>query len=58
LSSPPSIRLAHIREPGALADAIASLLRIEIAQRQKLLETGSATARLEKLLELMKNDRR
>jgi hypothetical protein len=31
---------------------------IEISQRQKLLETGNATARIEKILALMKNDRR
>jgi hypothetical protein len=31
---------------------------VEIGQRQELLETGNATARLEKILTLMKNDRR
>jgi hypothetical protein len=31
---------------------------IEIDQRQSLLETGDSTARLEKILALMKNDRR
>jgi hypothetical protein len=31
---------------------------IEIGQRQELLETSNATARLKKLLALMENDRR
>jgi ATP-dependent Lon protease len=57
-SSPPYNRLTHTREPGVLADAIASLIPIDIGQRQDLLETGDATARLEKILALMKNDRR
>ena len=47
-ASPPYNRLAHIREPGLLADAIAPLMPIEIGQRQSLLETGNSTARLEK----------
>jgi Lon protease-like protein len=41
-----------------LADAIAPLMPIDIGQRQELLEIGDATARLEKILALMKNDRR
>jgi ATP-dependent Lon protease len=57
-SALPYSRLPHIREPGVLADAIAPLLPIEISQRQELLETGDAVARLEKILALMKNDRR
>jgi uncharacterized protein len=58
LASPPYNRLTHTREPGVLADALAALMPIDIAQRQDLLETGDATARLEKILALMKNDRR
>jgi ATP-dependent Lon protease len=58
LSSPPYVRLTHTREPGVLADAIAPLMPIDIGQRQELLEIGDATARLEKILALMKNDRR
>jgi ATP-dependent Lon protease len=54
----PYNRLPHIREPGLLADAIAPLMPIEIGQRQEILETGDAVARLEKILALMKNDRR
>jgi uncharacterized protein len=57
-SAVPYNRLPHIREPGVLADAIAPLLPVEIGERQELLETGDAIARLEKILALMKNDRR
>jgi uncharacterized protein len=57
-SAVPYNRLPHIREPGVLADSIAPLMPIEIGQRQELLETGDAIARLEKILALMKNDRR
>jgi hypothetical protein len=32
-------------------------MSIDVDQRQDLLETGNATARLEKILSLMKNDR-
>jgi uncharacterized protein len=55
--SPPHSRLPHIREPGVMADTIAPLMRIEISQRQELLETGNVIARLEKILALMKDDR-
>jgi uncharacterized protein len=58
LASPPYNRLTHIREPGVLADTLVALMPIDIAQRQDLLETGDATARLEKVLALMKNGRR
>jgi uncharacterized protein len=57
-SAVPYNRLPHIREPGVLADSIAPLMPVEIGQRQELLETGDAIARLEKILVLMKNDRR
>ena len=56
-ASEPYSSLPHIHEPGVLADAIAPLMPIEISQRQELLETSNATARLKKLLVLMKNDR-
>ena len=58
LDAPPYSRLPHIREPGMLADAIATLIPIEIGQRQELLETGNATERIVKILALMKDDRR
>ena len=54
----PYSRLPHIREPSVLADMIAPLMPIAIGERQDLLETGNAMARLEKILVLMKNDRR
>jgi uncharacterized protein len=57
-ASEPYSRLPHIREPGVLADVIAPLMPIEIGQRQELLEIGNASVRLEKILALMKNDRR
>jgi uncharacterized protein len=57
-SAMPYNRLPHIRAPAVLADMIAPLMPVAIAERQELLETGDATARLEKILTLMKNDRR
>jgi uncharacterized protein len=57
-SAQPYSRLPHIREPSVLADMIAPLMPITIGERQELLETGNAMARLEKILALMKNDRR
>jgi uncharacterized protein len=61
VASPPiHARLRHIRElrePGALADAVAPLLNTEIDQKQDLLETGDVVRRLEKILALMKTDR-
>ena len=41
-------------DPGALADAIAPLLSVEIEQRQKILETIDVVARLEAVREGMK----
>jgi ATP-dependent Lon protease len=58
LSSPPYSRLPHIREPGVLADAVASWLTVEIDRRQDLLETSDVITRLEKILALMKTDLR
>ena len=55
-SSPPYSRLPHIREPGALADTIATFLSLEISAKQDLLDTADVIARLEKLLALMKTD--
>jgi ATP-dependent Lon protease len=51
------LRLPSMEEPGALADAIAPLLPIEIEQKQQLLETADVVARLEAILELMKSSR-
>jgi ATP-dependent Lon protease len=49
--------LARISEPGALADAIASLLSVEIDRKQDLLETSDVITRLEKILALMQSER-
>jgi len=56
LSSPPYARLPHIREPGVLADAVASFLLTGVEQRQDLLETSDVVARLEKILAIMRTD--
>jgi uncharacterized protein len=55
-SSAPYFRLPNIPLPGALADAIASLLSVAIDRRQDLLETSDVITRLEKILALMKTD--
>jgi uncharacterized protein len=52
--SSPYAGLSGIREPSALADAIAPLLSAEIDKKQELLETGDVVMRLEKVLALMK----
>jgi uncharacterized protein len=57
-SALPYSRLPHIREPAVLADMIAPLMPVGIGERQELLETADAMVRLEKILALMKNDRR
>ena len=50
-------KLADIREPGALADAVAPLLSIGITRKQQILETTDVVARLETILDLMKAGR-
>jgi uncharacterized protein len=60
-SSPPQalVRLPHIAgEPGLLADAVAQLLSIGLDLRQELLETADVIARLEKIRDLMRTDRK
>jgi uncharacterized protein len=49
--------LHNIREPGALADAVAPILVAEIDQKQDLLETGDVVRRLEKIIALMDTER-
>src|SRR5215813_1443203 len=49
-------RLQESKEPGTLADAIATILTCDIRQKQDLLETGDVVARLQKILALMKTD--
>jgi len=51
------VRLANIREPSALADAVVPFLLIDIARRQDLLETSDVIARLEKILAVMEAGR-
>jgi len=48
--------LPDIDAPGLLADGVAPLLPVSIEQRQRLLETSDVVARLEAILELMKDD--
>jgi uncharacterized protein len=54
----PYSRLTRIAVPGALADAIAPYVSIEIDRRQDLLETSDVITRLEKILALMKTDQK
>lgn len=56
--SSPYDRLSFIEEPSALANAVAPLLRCEISQRQELLETSDVVIRLQKILDLMRNDQK
>jgi ATP-dependent Lon protease len=58
-SAPPHAfaHLAHIEEPGALADALTQLLPFSIEEKQDLLETTDVIARLTKILDLMNADR-
>ena len=56
-STPPYARLPHVREPSALADAVAPFLLIDIARKQDLLETNDVITRLEKILAVMEADR-
>ena len=58
VSQVPYVRLQHIPQPGAFADAVASLLPIEISRRQELLETADVIERLEKILAIVAADRR
>lgn len=46
-----------IDEPGRLADAIASHMALKIRDKQAILETVDVKARLEKLLEILNNER-
>ncbi|MBR1152174.1 LON peptidase substrate-binding domain-containing protein [Bradyrhizobium sp. JYMT SZCCT0428] len=48
------LHLPDIGDPSLLADTVAPLLPVSIAQRQQLLETSDVTARLEAILDLIK----
>jgi ATP-dependent Lon protease len=49
--------LPSIGNPGLLADTVAPLLSASIEQKQQLLETCDVVARLQRLIELMRNGR-
>jgi ATP-dependent Lon protease len=49
--------VADIDEPGRLADVIGSHLTLKIKDKQEVLETVDVKARLEKILELLNNER-
>src|SRR5690606_36201367 len=49
--------VADIEEPGRLADVISSHLTLKIKDKQAILETVDVRDRLEKLLELLNNER-
>jgi len=49
-------RMQENKEPSALADAVAAILKCDIRQKQDLLETGDVVSRLQKILALMKTD--
>lgn len=55
LASPPQalLVLAHLREPGHVADALAQHLSLSLEQRQDILQTASVVRRLEMLLASM-----
>ncbi|CAH0119157.1 MULTISPECIES: endopeptidase La [unclassified Paenibacillus] len=49
--------VADIDEPGRLADVITSHLSLKIKDKQEILETIDVTKRLEKLLDILNNER-
>src|SRR5581483_1518218 len=48
-----AVAFANITEPGRVADFVAANLNLSTAERQELLETANATARLRKVLPLL-----
>jgi ATP-dependent Lon protease len=59
LAAPPQalLVLAHLREPGQVADALAQHLSLSLEQRQEILQTASVVRRLEMLLATLSSDR-
>ena len=51
------VAVADIHEPGRLADVVASHLTLKIKDKQEILETIDVRERLEKLLNLLSNER-
>lgn len=49
--------VSDIEEPGRLADVITSHLSLKIKDKQEILETVDVSARLEKLLDILNNER-
>lgn len=49
--------VSDIEEPGRLADVITSHLSLKIKEKQEILETIDVRARLEKLLDILNNER-
>ncbi|MEK3950836.1 endopeptidase La [Paenibacillus sp. FSL H7-0703] len=49
--------VSDIEEPGRLADVITSHLTLKIKEKQDILETVDVTQRLEKLLDILNNER-
>lgn len=49
--------VSDIEEPGRLADVITSHLTLKIKEKQEILETVDVRARLEKLLDILNNER-
>lgn len=49
--------VSDIEEPGRLADVICSHLSLKIKDKQEILETVNVRARLEKLLDILNNER-
>jgi ATP-dependent Lon protease len=49
--------VSDIQEPGRLADVITSHLSLKIKDKQSILETANVRERLEKLVELLNNER-
>lgn len=60
LSSPPQalVSLAHLRDPGSVADLLAQHLSLSVDQRQLILQTANVIHRLKAVLGFMNADRK
>lgn len=60
LASPPQalVQLAHLREPGRVADLLAQHLSLNVDQRQLILQTANVIHRLKAVLGFMNADRK
>ena len=50
------VQVAHVEEPGQLADQVVYFLRLKVSERQELLETLSVKERLERLNFILKRE--